>query len=76
MARSRKKKSAPRLEKVNRRFARPLPPDPGPPGAAARECWLCAKPMTDGITASVFGDGVFEVHRHCYEKSLGIESNM
>ena len=47
----------------------------GPP--ASRDCWLCSKPLdADIATTSMLGQGVFEVHRRCYEESLGIRKRM
>jgi len=82
MAKARRKPAAPRA----RRPAPPRaaatnpaspPPSAGTPAAASapetRECWLCSKPLdADIATTSMLGQGVFEVHRRCYEESLGI----
>lgn len=71
MAASRKKKAAaPRKHAGRRHRAAPPPPE----STAPRECWLCTKPLTDAVTTtSMLGQGVFEVHRRCYEESLGIK---
>jgi hypothetical protein len=64
----RKKAASPRGKARDVTPSRP-PDSPAP----ERECWLCAKPLTDGITTSMLGRGVFEVHRRCYDESLGIK---
>jgi hypothetical protein len=36
-------------------------------------CWLCARPLKPGDRTSLLGLGVFEVHRECYDRALGLD---
>jgi hypothetical protein len=46
-----------------------------PSGADPKEppdCWVCSKPISDPAdVTSLFGYGVFEVHRACYDRAIG-----
>ncbi len=48
------------------------PPAPEPSGAVLH-CWLCSKPLRSGDERSIFGFGVFLVHRACYDREINPE---
>ena len=34
------------------------------------KCWLCSRPLSASVVASVLGPGIFEVHQQCYEQAM------